>query len=151
MRATVTGLPRGTLAGELASAREALHAAGIDAGPAVRVERGARRSTARLFGWALREAVTNVRAAQRRDALPRRRARDTLEVVDDGSGPAAPARAHGLVRAGRRAGTGRAGLRDRAGAGRRFRLRTASPVERRLPACGADAAQRAQPAEPRRA
>ncbi|WP_319460141.1 sensor histidine kinase [Micromonospora sp. RTP1Z1] len=132
VRGTV-GAYRGiSLAGELAGARSALAAAGIaaelpDAAPALPAERD------ELFGWTVREGVTNVvrHSGARRCVI--RVEPGLVEVRDDGRGPAAAAvpGGHGLV-----------GLRERARrldatvtVGRRpdgpgFLLRVALPVDR---------------------
>src|SRR5262249_37604078 len=102
VRAAVSGYRGTSLVVELFSARTALDAAGIEAdlpgtvgpGPAGRNE---------LFGWAVREAVTNV---IRHSGAKRCRIRiyaDEVEVSDDGVGPTAGTGGHGL-----------AGLRERA-------------------------------------
>jgi two-component system, NarL family, sensor histidine kinase DesK len=111
VRATIGGYREVTLARELANARSALTAAGITADLAGAVDEvpGDRRE---LFGWAVREGVTNVvrhSGASRCAVLV---GRDHVEVVDDGRGVNAcpdgdgtddPTPGHGL-----------AGLRERA-------------------------------------
>ncbi|MGA4839795.1 sensor histidine kinase [Streptomyces sp. G45] len=109
VRAAVTGYRRLTLPGQLAGARTALLAAGIDAhvpleppgeGPAPDEEREA------ALAWALREAVTNVvRHSGARNCAVTLASRQTLAgpvleltVEDDGVGPAhgvTPAVPHG--------------------------------------------------------
>src|SRR4051794_58995 len=105
VRAAVAGYREVTLASELANARSALTAAGIDAelpgaiddGPAARRE---------LFGWVVREGITNV---VRHSGASRCRVRvepSEVEISDDGFGAAITAPApsgHGLI-----------GLRERA-------------------------------------
>jgi two-component system sensor histidine kinase DesK len=92
VRAAAAGYREITLAGELASARTALAAAGIEADlpdqdqgmtsiPRLRQE---------LFGWTVREGVTNV---VRHSGASRCRIRVTpseVEISDDGCGPPAP-------------------------------------------------------------
>ena len=101
VRATVAGYRGVTLAAEISSARSALDAAGLAAElpGAVDDVPGERRE---LFGWVLREGVTNVlRHAEatrvRVSVSPR-----TVEIVDDG-----PARAVAVD------GSGLTGLRER--------------------------------------
>ncbi|MBM0236610.1 sensor histidine kinase [Micromonospora sp. ATA32] len=104
VRRTVGGYREVSLAGELAGARSALAAAGIAADlpadvPALPAERE------ELFGWAVREGVTNVirHSGARRCAISVQP--DRVEVCDDGRGPSegdGPA-GHGLL-----------GLRERA-------------------------------------
>ena len=126
VRATVAGYREVTLAAEISSARSALDAAGIEAElpGAVDDVPGERRE---LFGWVVREGVTNVRAALSRPPGAGR------GVADNGRGRR---RRPGLPgdRGGRRHGLD--GLRERlaavggrldGGAGRRGRL---PPVRR---------------------
>jgi two-component system, NarL family, sensor histidine kinase DesK len=95
VRATVAGYREVTLAAEVSSARSTLEAAGIAAElpGAVDDVPGERRE---LFGWVVREGVTNVvrhSSAQRvRVAV----SRTTVEVVDDGRGGDIMAGGHGL-------------------------------------------------------
>ena len=127
MRQTVGAYREVTLAGELAGARTALVAAGIAADlPTAVPELPAERDE--LFGWAVREGVTNVvrHSGARRCAI--RVDPDGVEVRDDGRGPSTPdvrAAGHGLV------GPARAG----AAAGRHGERRSPSGGLR-LPAAG---------------
>ncbi len=105
VRAAVAGYREANLAVELAWARAALDAAGIEAvlPGAVDDVPGERRQ---LFGWAVREGVTNVvrHSGARRCAV--RLSPDAVEIVDDGRGPGPGSpdpSGHGL-----------AGLRERA-------------------------------------
>ncbi|MEV1156186.1 histidine kinase [Micromonospora chokoriensis] len=104
-----------TLAAELAGARSALAAAGIAADLPAEVP-DLPKEWDRLFGWAVREGVTNVvRHSGARCCTVRVHA-DRVEVSDDGRGPSTPdATGSGLV-----------GLRERAG-----RLDAAVTVGRR--------------------
>ena len=104
VRETVSGYRGVSLLGELARARQALAAAGIDAELPGAVEEvpGARRE---LFGWVVREGVTNVvrHSGARRCVVAV--GPDSVSVTDDGKGcpdGAAP-------------GSGLAGLRERVG------------------------------------
>jgi two-component system sensor histidine kinase DesK len=91
VRAAAAGYRAITLAGELASARTALAAAGIaaelpdqDMGQIPRLQQ-------ELFGWAVREGVTNV---VRHSGATRCRIRvspSEVEISDDGCGPPIPA------------------------------------------------------------
>ncbi|MDM4762620.1 sensor histidine kinase [Galbitalea sp. SE-J8] len=102
VRTTVAGYRGVSIASELANARQALEAAGIepdlpgtvDAVPAERRE---------LFGWVVREGVTNVVRHSRARHCTVQLGPDFVEVVDDGRGAS-----------GQRTGTGLAGLDERA-------------------------------------
>lgn len=107
VRAAVAGYRGVTLSGELANARAALRAAGIDADLPTAVDEvpGERRA---LFGWTVREGVTNVVRHSGASRCTVRVTPDSVEVRDDGRGPAAPTAAgehhgHGLVGLGERA------------------------------------------------
>jgi two-component system sensor histidine kinase DesK len=95
VRATVAGYRGVTLAAEISSARAALDAAGMtaDLPGAVDDVPGDRRE---LFGWVLREGVTNVlRHSDARRVRVSLSAR-TVEIVDDGSAPASGVEGNGL-------------------------------------------------------
>lgn len=110
VRTAVAGYRETSLAGELVAARAALDAAGIDAELPGAVDHvpGDRRE---LFGWVVREGVTNVirhsRATRCRVLLEP----DAVLVADDGTGPepAGSGPTNGSVQ-----GHGLAGLRERA-------------------------------------
>jgi two-component system, NarL family, sensor histidine kinase DesK len=104
VRDAVAGYREVVLAGELASARTVLSAAGIEAELSDAVDQ-VPADRQELFGWVVREGVTNV---VRHSSAKRCRIRITptaVEITDDGRGPAeGPATTgHGL-----------AGLRERA-------------------------------------
>lgn len=104
VRQTVGAYRELSLAAELASARSALAAAGIEAElPGVDDEVPA--ANRELFGWAVREGVTNVvrHSGARRCVI--RVGADRVEVADDGRGPVETA---GVT------GHGLRGLRERA-------------------------------------
>jgi two-component system sensor histidine kinase DesK len=116
MRAAVSGYQDVTLAGELARGRELLRAAGVaadlptacDAVPSERQE---------LFGWVVREGVTNVVRHARAGRCTVELTASTVEVRDDGvGGPAG-------------AGSGVDGLRARVAAA--GGVLTAGPVQPR--------------------
>ena len=91
VRAAAAGYREVTLAGELASARTALAAAGIEADLPDQGISSIPRPRQELFGWAVREGVTNV---VRQSGATRCRVRVTasqIEIGDDGCGPPAPA------------------------------------------------------------
>lgn len=95
VRATASGYRSVTLSAELASARSALSAAGISAELPTAIDEipGERRE---LFGWAVREGVTNViRHSGARTCRIRVRA-EGVEVTDDGRGPGGGTGGHGL-------------------------------------------------------
>ena len=107
VRATVRGYRGVNVLTELANARSALTAAGMDAelpGAADEVPAKYRE----LFGWVLREGVTNiVRHSQAGKVLVTMGA-GFIQIDDDGAGPSAP----GLPET----GNGLAGLRERVAA-----------------------------------
>ena len=119
VRATVAGYREVTLAAEISSARSALDAAGVHAElpGAVDDVPGERRE---LFGWVLREGVTNVvrhsDASWVRVSVSAR----TVEIVDDGTGPATVGRGQRAGRAARAAGRGGWPAGRRPGGGRRL-------------------------------
>jgi two-component system sensor histidine kinase DesK len=85
IRATVSGSRQVTLAGELESARSALASAGIRADlPSVAV--GVPPQYDRLFGFALREAVTNVLRHSGASSCCVAITASSVEIRDDGSG-----------------------------------------------------------------
>ncbi|WAH98263.1 sensor histidine kinase [Arthrobacter sp. MMS18-M83] len=105
VRATVSGYRGVNVLAELAVARTALESAGIDAELPGTVEQVPARHR-ELFGWVLREGITNV---VRHSGAARCRVRLTASSVlveDDGVGPAS----------GGRSGNGLAGIRERVGA-----------------------------------
>jgi two-component system sensor histidine kinase DesK len=96
VRATVAGYRGVTLAAEISAARSALDAAGVhaDLPGAVDDVPGERRE---LFGWVLREGVTNVvrhsDASRVRVSVSAR----TVEIVDDGTVASAAVDGSGLT------------------------------------------------------
>ena len=72
-----------SLAGELANGRELLRAAGITADLPRAVDAVDPRCL-ELFGWVLREGLTNVVRHSRADACAVRLTRNSLEIADDG-------------------------------------------------------------------
>ncbi|MGH3069316.1 MAG: sensor histidine kinase [Streptosporangiaceae bacterium] len=91
VRAAAAGYREITLAGELASARTALAAAGIEADLPDQEMCQIPRLQQELFGWAVREGVTNV---VRHSGAARCRIRvsaSEVEISDDGCGPPTPA------------------------------------------------------------
>ena len=136
VRQAVDGYRRPTLAGELAGARVALEAAGIE----LQVERPDAPldpEVESVLAWAVREGATNVirHSGARHAAIRSGRARRAeLEITDDGRGTApAPAR----PRAGRPA---RARAVDRRRGSRRAPARGRVPAAVTVPAPGAEAA-----------
>jgi two-component system, NarL family, sensor histidine kinase DesK len=101
MRATVTNYRDVTLAAELAAGRELLRAAGIAAElpRAVDVVDPAHQE---LFGWAVREGLTNIVRHARASSCEVRLSAAEVEIVDDGVGGAVTT------------GNGLSGLRERA-------------------------------------
>jgi two-component system, NarL family, sensor histidine kinase DesK len=91
VRAAAAGYREVTLAGELCSAWTALAAAGIEADLPDQGISSIPRPRQELFGWAVREGVTNV---VRHSGATRCRIRVTaseVEISDDGCGPPDPA------------------------------------------------------------
>jgi two-component system, NarL family, sensor histidine kinase DesK len=105
VRAAVAGQRDITLAGELATAREVLRAAGILAelpGSVDIVD----PSLSELFGWAVREGITNVVRHSRATHCAVSFGPEWIEIVDDGRGGMSDPQS----------GTGLVGLRERAAA-----------------------------------
>jgi two-component system sensor histidine kinase DesK len=103
VRAAVSSYREVTLASELARARELLRAAGITPDLPTATD-PADPACQELFGWAVREGVTNVIRHSRARSCTVRLSRSGVEVTDDGAGSAAPP------------GNGLRGLRERAAA-----------------------------------
>jgi two-component system sensor histidine kinase DesK len=103
VRAAVSGYREVTLASELARGRELLRISGIDADfpTATEVTDPAHQE---LFGWAVREGLTNVIRHSRARSCAVRVSASSVEIIDDGQGSAAPP------------GNGLSGLRERAAA-----------------------------------
>ncbi|RSM44440.1 sensor histidine kinase [Amycolatopsis balhimycina DSM 5908] len=103
VRAAVSGYRDVTLAGELARGRELLRACGVaaDLPTATDVVGPARQE---LFGWVVREGLTNVARHARATRCTVTLSASTVEVVDDGAG-GSPGEGSGL-----------AGLRERVAA-----------------------------------
>jgi len=149
VRATVAGYRNVSLVTELATAREVLSAAGIRAELPAAVEE-VPVELRELFGWVLREAVTNVVRHSGASWVRVMVTEQSIEIVDDGAGsPVADApgpRSRGGRAAGQgpKAGNGLVGLAERvAAAGGRLEAgpageRTADPEGRRAgrPAVG---------------
>jgi two-component system sensor histidine kinase DesK len=111
VRAAVAGYREVRLATELATAREVLAAAGIDAQLPGVVE-GMSPEVGGLFGWVVREGVTNVVRHSKAKSVRITLDATGIEIVDDGSGCARKA---GEV-ATQHGGNGLAGLAERADA-----------------------------------
>jgi two-component system, NarL family, sensor histidine kinase DesK len=103
VRAAVAGYREVTLTGELASGRELLRAAGVEA-DLPRSTEGVRADLHELFGWVVREGLTNVVRHSRATRCTITLTADTIDIVDDGIGGS------------RGAGTGLAGVRERVAA-----------------------------------
>jgi two-component system sensor histidine kinase DesK len=103
VRAAVSGYRDVTLVNELARGRELLRAVGItaDLPTAADVVDPANQE---LFGWAVREGLTNVIRHSRASSCTVRLSPSSMEITDDGIGAAAPA------------GNGLRGLRERVAA-----------------------------------
>ena len=87
VRAAAAGYREVTLDGELASARTALAAADIEAGLPDQEISGIPRPRQELFGWAVREGVTNVIRHSGATRCVIRVTPDEVEISDDGVGP----------------------------------------------------------------
>ncbi len=142
VRATAAGVREVTLVGELSSARAALLTAGIEPELPSAVE-DVPGELREVFGYVVREGVTNVIRHSGAARCWVRVSADAIEVRDDGAGQrAAVAGGHGL--AGLRARVEAAGLvlvSGRDGGG--FRLAAQRPARR---AVSAPAARRGRPA-----
>jgi two-component system, NarL family, sensor histidine kinase DesK len=103
VRAAVSGYRDVTLVNELARGRELLRAAGITADLPTAAD-VAGPANQELFGWAVREGLTNVIRHARASSCTVRLSPSSLEITDDGIGAAAPA------------GNGLRGLRERVAA-----------------------------------
>jgi len=109
VRAAVSGYREVTLASELARGRELLRASGITADLPTATE-VADPAHQELFGWAVREGLTNVIRHARARSCEVRVSASCVEIIDDGPGSAAspgPAACPG---------NGLSGLRERAAA-----------------------------------
>jgi two-component system, NarL family, sensor histidine kinase DesK len=100
VRAAVTSYREVTLAGELASGRELLQAAGIVADLPATAE-VADLQAQELFGWVLREGLTNVARHSHARSCTVRISGRSVEIIDDGVGSE------------RGSGAGLSGLRER--------------------------------------
>jgi two-component system sensor histidine kinase DesK len=102
VRAAVANYRDVTLAGELATGRDLLRAAGVSADlpRAVDLVDAAHQE---LFGWVVREGLTNVVRHAHASSCAVRLASSSVEIVDDGLGSAAATRP----------GSGLSGLRER--------------------------------------
>jgi two-component system sensor histidine kinase DesK len=108
VRAAVANYRDVTLTGELAAGRELLRAAGItaDLPRAVDIVDPGRQE---LFGWVIREGLTNVVRHARAASCAVRLSSSSVEITDDGVGD-------GISRDGATPGNGLVGLRERAAA-----------------------------------
>jgi two-component system sensor histidine kinase DesK len=131
VRAAVSGHRDITLAGELATAREVLRAAGILADLPGSVDI-VDPSLSELFGWAVREGITNVVRHSRATHCTIVFGPDWIEVVDDGRGArAAPGTGSGLAGLGERvAGFGGTVQAGPLAAGWQLRVDVPVPAER---------------------
>ncbi|MFE4977359.1 sensor histidine kinase [Kitasatospora sp. NPDC056651] len=118
VRAAVTGYREVTLAGELARGRELLRAAGVVADLPTAADAVAPRER-ELFGWVVREGITNVVRHARADRCSVLLTAGSVEIRDDGTG-AAPGLPGGAGAPGGRGGAvggkGLTGLRERVAA-----------------------------------
>jgi len=105
VRAAVANYRDVTLAGELATGRELLRAAGI-AADLPRAVDAVDPINQELFGWVVREGLTNVVRHAHADSCSVRLSPSAVEIVDDGVGE----------NGGSRPGNGLAGLRERVAA-----------------------------------
>jgi two-component system sensor histidine kinase DesK len=103
VRATVASYRDVTLAGELANGQQLLRAAGITADLPSAVD-NVDPVHQELFGWVVREGITNIVRHSRAASCAVRLSACSIEIVDDGVGGTAPA------------GNGLTGLRERVAA-----------------------------------
>jgi two-component system sensor histidine kinase DesK len=109
VRAAVSGYREVTLASELARGRELLRVSGITADLPTATE-VADPAHQELFGWAVREGLTNVIRHSRARSCAVRVSASCIEIIDDGHGSAAP------LGSAAPPGNGLSGLRERAAA-----------------------------------
>ncbi len=102
-RAAVASYRQVTLAGELATGRQLLQAAGITADLPRAVD-NVDLAHQELFGWVVREGITNIVRHSRASSCAVRLSPSSIEITDDGDGGTAPA------------GNGLTGLRERVAA-----------------------------------
>jgi two-component system, NarL family, sensor histidine kinase DesK len=95
VRAAVSAHREVTLTGELATAREVLRAAGIVSELPASVEE-TDPALSELFGWVVREAVTNVVRHSRATHVRITLGRDYVEIYDDGRGSGGAITGNGL-------------------------------------------------------
>jgi two-component system, NarL family, sensor histidine kinase DesK len=120
VRAAVTSYREVTLAGELATGRELLRAAGITADLPRAVD-DIDPAHQELFGWVVREGLTNIVRHSRARSCAVRLSPSSIEITDDGIGSSAPP------------GNGLTGLRERvAAAGGSIEAGPAHPAGWRL-------------------
>jgi two-component system sensor histidine kinase DesK len=123
VRAAVSGIREVTLAGELATARGALRAAGIEADLPAALE-SVPAEHRELFGWVVREGITNVIRHSRATACRITVSANDIEVEDNGDGPVeANAGGHGLTGLRERVTAAGGALTTRRGPGGGFALR----------------------------
>ncbi|GAB2571916.1 histidine kinase [Paractinoplanes abujensis] len=102
VRATAMGVRGISLPGEIAAAREALTAADVEADlPGAADDVPSRNRE--LFAWTIREAVTNVVRHSGARHVRVSLTPGSVEIVDDGAGPATPTTGQGLAGLRRRA------------------------------------------------
>jgi two-component system sensor histidine kinase DesK len=134
VRAAVSGYREVTLTGELASSRELLRAAGVEATAPGAVDL-VDTDLQELFGWVVREGITNVVRHARANSCTITVGPNWIEIVDDGrGGPLA-------------SGSGLTGLRERVaarggtievgGCPSGWRLRVDVPTDRERPSIDA--------------
>lgn len=112
VRATIAGTTRVTLASELANARGALEAGGVEAQMPTAVD-DVPPDTSELFGWVVREGVTNVLRHSRAQRCVVVADPGRIEVHDDGAGDRGAPHGQGLTGLAQRAQA--AGFRMRVG------------------------------------
>jgi len=120
VRAAVSSYREVTLAGELATGRQLLRAAGITADLPRAVD-DVDPAHQELFGWVVREGLTNIVRHSRARSCAVRLSQSCIEITDDGIGSSAPP------------GNGLTGLRERvAAAGGSIEAGSAHPAGWRL-------------------
>jgi two-component system sensor histidine kinase DesK len=123
VRAAVVSYREVTLAGELATGRQLLRAAGITADLPRAVD-DVDPAHQELFGWVVREGFTNIVRHSRAHSCAVRLSQSSIEITDDGIGSSAPP------------GNGLTGLRERvAAAGGSIEAGPAHPAGWRLRVC----------------
>lgn len=133
VRATVSNYRTVSVAGELAGARMALRAAGVRAELPTATD-DVRPELQGVFGYVVREAVTNVLRHSDAGHCRIRLGRDWVEITDDGTTPAGVTAGHGLTGLTERLATVSGTLEHGTAPGGGFRVLARGPADSFAPA-----------------